>query len=87
MYLVRNRLLNSQNDDEYLAIANTFTNNAFKVFIQFATETVQDGKEILNFLKVGKLQSSKNVIDKYGALFLEEFSHFMRIYRTAINSS
>ena len=78
MYLVKTRLLADANDEQHIAINNTFTNEEFKVFIQFASDGKRDGKEAMNYLKIGKSQQHKNLIDKYGGLFLEEYNHFMK---------
>ncbi len=53
----------------------------FNLVLQFAKDASPDvdAEELLIFLKAGKSQQVKQVIERYGRVFVEEFRHFMKL--------
>jgi len=53
----------------------------FNLVLQFAKDATPDvdADELLIFLKAGKSAQIKQVVDRFGRLFVEEFRHFMKL--------
>ena len=80
MMLIRNRLISQTSNAEQALITSTFDGNLFGKVVSFAEESLgncDDDSELLIFLKMGKSQQVKQVLDKYGRIFLTEYTHFM----------
>ncbi len=84
MVLIRNRLLSQTNDN---LIASTFDAQLFTKVVSFAEDSLgscEDDGELLIYLKMGKSQQVKQAIDRYGRVFLTEYTHFMdSVFRKA----
>lgn len=68
-------------------ISNAFTNSVFKNFLKFAEEQSISRQEILQRTKQGKSQPLRQAIDDFGSLFIEEFYHFIKIYKIKTTSN
>ena len=91
LYLIKSRLLNltTDQDDQYLAINDTFNHELFKLVVIHAAnvsleQSEDDGSELLIYLKFGKSQQARAVIERFGSMFLEELNHFMRMNASSI---
>lgn len=69
----------SQSNNDPL-IGSTFDQSLFTKVVSFAEDSLgscEDDFELLIYLKMGKNQQVKQTIDKYGKIFLTEYTHFM----------
>jgi hypothetical protein len=81
LYLVRQALFKHTEDEEYVDIANAFTNGSFKLLLNMPTiqtEYINDRLTISTW-QAGKTFKLTQVVQKYANLFLEEYHHFLKM--------